>query len=220
MGLANERNRTTTIARALRIMRGWLKLMVIEINAEFPEWEFVQAFAVFNLSDEPAARAPRERATLRRHLCRIAHALQLDAPALHWEFTSHYGDARAHFIQHGGSSKASWIRTCTKSNGKRPNTNLEKAILCWLVTSCSTSGVEQNFSKGAWGFTDRQLSYGIAHERSTHRLLLYDGPIKDIIEGAQRVWKHCLGTQRASGSDNRTERRDKGVKRALSQSNC
>ncbi|CAK0864262.1 unnamed protein product [Prorocentrum cordatum] len=147
VGLADENRRAATADRALNVMRGWLKLMVVEINAEFPEWEFAQAFAVFNLSDEP-----------------------------------------------------------------RPNTNLEKAILGWLATSCSTSGVEQNFSKGAWGVNDRQLSGGIAHERSTHRLLLHDGPIDDLIEGAQRVWKHCFGIERASGSDNREERSDKGTK--------
>eukprot|EP00974_Lingulodinium_polyedra_P087985 8532086-Lingulodinium_polyedra.AAC.1 len=50
------------------------------------------------------------------------------------------------------------------------------AILCELATCCSTSGVEQNFSRGAWGFQDRQLVSDMQHERSTHRLLLYDGP--------------------------------------------
>ena len=187
MGLADERVRQATTDRALGIMRGWLKLMVLEVNAEFPEWEFVQSFAVFNLSDEPAALAQRHGPALRRHLCRIAHALKLEESALHWEFTSHLGDACAHFREHGGSFKKSWIRVCMKSNGKRPNTNLENAILCWLATSCSTSGVEQNFSKGAWGFNDRQLSCGIARERATHRLLLYDGPVDVLIEGAQRV---------------------------------
>ncbi len=218
MGLADDRARQRITDRALGIMRGWLKLMVTEVNAEFPEWEFVQAFAVFNLSDEPAVLAQRQGATLRRHLCRIAQALKLEEPALHWEFTSHLEDVCAHFREHGGSFKKSWIHVCTKSNGNCPNTNLEKAILCWLTTSCSTSGVEQNFSKGAWGFNDRQLSCGMAHERATHRLLLYDGPIDVIIEGAQRVWKHCFGTSRLSGSDNREEREDKGSKRVLLRS--
>ena len=35
------RGQQAVIDEALKIMRGWLKLMVAEVAAEFPEWEFV-----------------------------------------------------------------------------------------------------------------------------------------------------------------------------------
>ena len=44
------------VQQALGIMRGWLKIVVAEMSAEFPAFEFVQAFSPFNLSNELAAR--------------------------------------------------------------------------------------------------------------------------------------------------------------------
>ena len=159
----------------------------------------MQAFSPFNLADAPAASVHREGPALRRHLCRIAHALKLDEPALHWQFVSHIDAAKSYWDAHGGCFKDAWAHACLHSADARPTKTLEKVILCWLVTSCSSSGVEQNFSKGAFGFQDRQLASDMQHERSTHRLLLYDGPVLSLVTGAQRVWRHG-GTALASAT--------------------
>ena len=43
----------------------------------------------------------------------------------------------------------------------------------WVKVPGSGSGVEQNFSKGAWGFNVRQLKSDLSHERNSPRVLLY-----------------------------------------------
>ena len=48
------------VGRALCIMRGWLKVVDAEMSAEFPSFEFVQAFSPFNLSNQVAATVHRE----------------------------------------------------------------------------------------------------------------------------------------------------------------
>ncbi len=138
-------------------MRGWLKLMVQECDAEFPPWEFLQAFSAFHLWDHPAATPHQKGQLLQRHLARIAQALKLPAPSLHWEFVSHQLEAKQHYMEKGCTFKEAWAYVCSKSAVARPKINLEEATLCWYATSCSTSGVEQDFSKGMWGFKDRQI---------------------------------------------------------------
>ena len=204
-------DRDQVVSQALEIMRGWLKVMLTEINAEFPPFEFLQAFSPFNLSGEPAAIVDRGGPQLRRHLARLAHALQLDERALHWEYVTLLEAAISHHAEHGGTYKAAWSIVCLQAAG--PKRNIEKVILTWLATSASSSGVEQDFSKGAFVFNNRQLKSDLQHERSSHRVALYNGSTERLLAGAQRVWRLCFGVCRASGSANRAPRVDKGVKR-------
>ena len=191
-------------------MRAWLKVMVVEMDAEFPSWEFVQAFSPFNLSTKPAALAHRQGPNLRRHLHRLAHALGLAEPSLHWEYLAHLDSARSLFAGTDVAHKQAWSMACERSSG--PKSNLETVISAWRATICSSSGVEQNFSKGAWGYNCRQLKASVQHERSTHRVLLYDGPSDILFKGARKCWRRCFGIVRASGSSNRKARADTGTK--------
>lgn len=213
LNLADQRDKQKVVSKALEVMRGWLKLMVVEMAAEFPEWEFVQSFSPFNLEDTEFARAHREGPTLRRHLCRIARVLNIPEPELHWEFVTHLAVAQSNLKEFGGSFKSAWCKACSASSGVRPNKHLEAALMCWLATCCSTSGVECNFAKGDYGFRDKQLTSDSQHERSTHRVLLYAGNVSKMVAGAQHVWRRCFGVVRSSGSDNRKTRVDVGAKR-------
>ena len=132
-------------------MRAWLQVMVVEIDAEFPSWEFVQAFSPFNVSDAPAAAVHRQGPELRRHLCRLAHALGLDEPSLHWEHVSHMDATKSLGAGTDVAHKEAWNMACARSSD--PKSSLDTVISAWLATICSSSGVEQNFSKGAWGIT-------------------------------------------------------------------
>ena len=197
-------------------MRAWLQVMVVEIDAEFPSWEFVQAYSPFSLSTAPAAAAHRQGPDLRRHLCRLAHALGLDEPSLHWEYVSHLDAATSLYAGTDVTHKEAWSMACAQSSDLK--SNLETVISAWLATVCSSSGVEHNFSKGAWGYSCRQLKASVQHERSTHRVLLYDGPFDILIRGAQKCWRRCFGIVRASGSSNRKARADKGTHKRKSRS--
>ena len=135
-----------------------------------------------------------------------------------WEYVSHLDAAKSLGAGTDVTHKEAWSMACARSSD--PKSNLETVISAWLATICSSSGVEQNFSKGAWGYNCRQLKASVQHERSTHRVLLYDGPLDSLIKGALKCWRRCFGIVRASGSSNRKARADKGTHKRKGRSTC
>ena len=90
-------------ARCLRRMQNWLELCKLVISAEFPDFEPVQSFCVFNLAPPRRRHIVGEDQASSAHLVdqrlkRIASAFGWDWLTLRAQFHEYVGIARQHFV--------------------------------------------------------------------------------------------------------------------------
>ena len=109
--------------------------------------------------------------------------------------------------------------SASRGKNARPLDSLKPVILRMLALGIVSSGVEQNFAKGAWVFSSRQAKGSLALEESTFKFsidvcMIGDQQARDeIIDEAQHIYVECFGATRTwTGS-----RIDKGCKRKQEQ---
>jgi hypothetical protein len=85
------------VTRCLQRMAGWVQLLVKSLDAEFPEWQLIQAFRVFRFGNAPDAGGrrvnvsrhalgPAVAADRERCLARLAKAFRVDPGTLGEEY--------------------------------------------------------------------------------------------------------------------------------------
>jgi len=101
---------TTAKTSALRTMKRCVTLIREAIAAEFPSFDAVMAFSIFNLSSDPSPQRHGGFTPLRKQdgLKRLSNLFELDELALSHEFQKMHNIAEAHFKQAGCSNRDAW----------------------------------------------------------------------------------------------------------------
>ena len=98
-----------------------------------------------------------------------------------------------------GPNNSAWREIIRKINAHLPVARmhpaqvLNKGLILYYVFGVSSSGVEQSFSQGSWGYTNRRLRATADMEEFCLRVIL-DLPHHDkttIIEKARMIWVMC-----------------------------
>ena len=194
--------------------RGWLKLCLAEIRAEFPDFESAQAFRVFDVAGSD--RKP----TSNEHFQRLANICDVDADALESQYHRFWDLASREAKAAGRGNKAAWTYALTQVQGKNASTRrawpcdaLRPVVERWVAFCASTSGVEQGFTQAQMAVSDRQnCSPTLEWSYVKLKVDANRDDLTKVCKGAQRVWAACFGATRVSGSA-KAPRIDKGAKR-------
>lgn len=141
----------TTMDRCLMRMRCWLRLAEETLQAEFPHCHLLRAFSVFDVQDAPADRGHWAQ-THRGGLLKLAAAFNIDGPQLCAELADHQPIAAAIAREAGCGNRRAWQRALDRtqrtqaSREAHPAEALLPTLQRYLAWTCSSSGVEQNFS--------------------------------------------------------------------------
>lgn len=218
---------TATINTCLDRMRAWVKLAVAAIEAEFPHFEVMQAFDVFDL------RGVKSGSTSDASLKLLAHTYNVDFNSLKSEWDFFYPRAQLLFKQPTKSlmddtvskdmsrdaNKQTWKFLLEKYSVARlrkahPATSLRQLLLKYLVCSPSTSGIEQNFSKCQAKY-GKQRHHALPQHEELVLKLYCDLPHlnfqekTEVCKLARLAWAAQYGSPRLSSQP----RADKGLKR-------
>ena len=116
-------------------------------------------------------------------------------------------------------NKSAWRDIIRKTNANlsvaraHPTQVLNKGLILYYVFGVSSSGVEQSFSQGSWGYTNRRLGAFADTEEFCLKVIL-DLPHHDktaIISKARMIWVMCYGQARQCAT-----RISKGVRKPRS----
>eukprot|EP00438_Fugacium_kawagutii_P035753 Skav229347 [mRNA] locus=scaffold2596:465700:472220:+ [translate_table: standard] len=215
-----------TINICLGRMRAWVKLAAAAIEAEFPHFEVSQAFDVFDLRGAKTAGE-----TLDAHLKLLAHACKVDFDELKCEWQNWYPRAQCLFKTQSDclidkfsksmgrdANKDAWRLAVEKFATRRashPMKALREVLLQYFVCTSSTSGIEQNFSKGQAKYAKNRHHALAQHEELVLKLYI-DLPslngedMQEVCKLARVSWSAQYGAPRAKL---RVPRADKGLKR-------
>ena len=209
----------TIIARCVSRMNCWVVLMRATLMAEFPSFELLTSLAVFNLrghSDHIDATV------VDFSLDRVAQACHLDDATLKSQYHDVYPRACNIAAQEQLSeNKDAWKVALDRINQysvvrrSHPTDVLREALVVYFNYCSSTSGLEQNFSKGSWAINDRQKHCLPGTEEMLMKLVI-DLPHNDlerVCKVARRIFAHCYGAPRQAVYASRRPRLDKGMKR-------
>ena len=190
------------VRRCLCRMAGWVALAAKVISTEFPSFELLQSFAVFNLGD--GADDPAALVAARPHLLRMAAAFGVDGTELFTQWEDHRALARRHFLLEGCTFLESWRRAMERTQlrwnkDRHPATALLPVLQRYAAYRGSTSGVEQNFAvalrccnaqrQGALSGQSDLDSLTLAVDASTPERA-------ETLDMARRVWCRFYGAPR------------------------
>jgi len=137
------------VRRCVARMSTWADMAQAVVEAEFPDFLAVNAFAVFALADEE--RAVAETGVNPAHCQRLAQLFAVDPQELASQLARHRPSAQAIKNSSKCSNHEAWQKTVQRIRQARDGGQLH-ALQCvlmrYLVWSSSTAGVEQRFSVG------------------------------------------------------------------------
>ena len=161
---------------AILRMRAWVKLVVAEIAAEFPNWEVSQAFAVFNLEYKTFEINDHNKEYIRR----LAHCFKVCPDKLAMQIIRLRGRAAIEYAT-DRDNKSAWSRVLRHFQSRNRAVakiyridvrDVNKVCLRYLSWALSTSGVEQGFTKSMRAFTIYQEASTEEYEEMLVRLHL------------------------------------------------
>ena len=194
-------------------MRKWTCLAKEVLAAEFPNFDLINAFAVFALPER--AKAPPTDDDSEVRLRRLAQAFR--APDFPAEFRAHWYDAWSAHKRAGKSNTyaQAWLQALNVRR-PRPCSALRAVVLRYCCFAGSTSRIEQSFSKIAHVLGQQRLNAQEDSEERSIALLLFDAEDLNcnedqLVERARAVWAEAfLGECRT----HRVRRVDHGGTRA------
>ena len=202
-----------TVTECLGRMVAWSRLVEEVCLAEFPDFELLNAFAVFRLVHQTTAPAPNmphdaSRATIASQLQRLAGAFRTNPAGLMDQFEEHERIAQTVLAKAPAEPAArAWQQALkqTQSSDRRKRTFPVDALLPllqrFLVAPGSTAGIEQNFSKLKRILGEHWNGSELAEERRlVLDLAVSENPEADadLLGAARLVWASTFGTPRAS----------------------
>ena len=139
------------VRRCTSRMSIWAKLAKTVVDAEFPDFLALNAFAVFALSDEE--RAVVEGPVNETHCQRLAKLFSVDPQGLASQLARLRPTAQAIKNSSKCSNHEAWQKAVQRTKMARAGLGatleaLQKVVMRYLVWSSSTAGVEQRFSVG------------------------------------------------------------------------
>ncbi|CAL1126474.1 unnamed protein product [Cladocopium goreaui] len=206
-------------------MQAWVKLADSAIQAEFPDFEVIQAYDIFNLGGLSNHSE--------KHLRILAHAFKLDERQLEEQWKDMYPRAQLAFRVQVGKLKDSTAKGLARQANKEawketiasmaahhatqkahPTNVLRTCLENYFVCTPSTSGVEQNFSKGAYNFTKQRHHALASHEELVLKLFV-DLPQQTVSEQEEicRIARVAWSCQYGAPRERKGARVDKGLKR-------
>ena len=204
-------------------MRGWLKLAVAEVRAEFPSTEVSQAFRIFNISPTTdTRRTGLPDPSLDKDLERLASVAKVPLADLREQYLQFRDFAVRGISASKCDNKTAWKRALDMVSNRRASTRntfpynaLKPVLLRYFAFCASTSGVEQTFTLWQVAVNDRQpasreLEWAYTKAKADVKR---DSP-EEICKSAQKISASLYSRARASGSG-RSTRIDKGIKRKL-----
>ena len=138
--------------RCLMRMRCWLRLAEETLEAEFPHCHLLRAFSAFDVEDSTGCDEEGWLQTHAAGLRKLAAALKVDGHKLCAELGDHRPIAAAIARETGCGNRRAWQRALEQTQRTRtsreahPAEALVPTVQRYLAWTCSTSGVEQNFS--------------------------------------------------------------------------
>ena len=203
MSTVSEHVKQRCIAR----MRNWIDLCSMVINAEFPDFELVSAFSVFNLASQVRSGRRRgnvdeeQRAVQHRALERLALAFSVNADALKHQFFDHIDLAQQRYIAARCSNMDAWVSVVSQPR-RNHAVNVLRQILCrYMALGVSTSGVEHTFAVAKRELAHRagteDMDFAILKvlEKSDHD----PASISRVIGSAREIWATIHGVSRTTG---------------------
>ena len=190
------------VQRCLKRMAGWVALVAKVIAAEFPAYEVVQSFSVFNLSRDSHGDPDGSTTIMAKQLSRLANVLGQDANALHAQWADHRPLARKHFTLEGCTFLEAWKRAINKTQQKHnrnrhPSATLLHCLQRYAAYTASSSGVEQTFSR-ALKCCDKQRIGRLSNQAELDNLILTldaETPERDqTLELARAIWHEHYGS--------------------------
>ena len=198
---------TEIVTRCIQRMCNWVHLAIRPIRAEFPSYELIHMFSIFNLQDVPvkAKHAPMPR-NLTEAAERFALVFHIDAEASKQQFEAALTYAWRMFTSQTESTGSvhAWF-ACIKKMQHRKLRDLYPVHALLPVMQryiafcgCTTSGIEQCFAV---------LRAQLGEHRSTmnERSELAELNIKvDMCPtSTERLWKQVYGSSRSSSTVSR-----------------
>ncbi len=190
----------------LNRMHCWVRLAAEVLRTDFPSYELMQAYSVFNVGlRSPGRQSADVVATEEENLERIASSLALDKEVLVAQFRHNLPIADRLKKSEQCSNGEAWrLALATtqyrKSVAERfPVGELLPALRRYRASGISTSGIEQNFSKAVRSINEQQLSgMGESSEAVMVKIILdFQEEERDtVIELARRTWAGVYGKPR------------------------
>ena len=138
------------VRRCVARMSTWADMAKAVVEAEFPDFLAINAFAVFALADEE--RAVAETRVNPAHCQRLAQLFSVDPQQLASQIARHRPSAQAIKNSSKCSNHEAWQKTVRRirqtTRDGDPLEALQSVLMRYLVWSSSTAGVEQRFSVG------------------------------------------------------------------------
>ena len=167
-------------AECLKRMANWVRLVESTLQAEFPCFEVLQAFAIFNVQGDIVVDQQASRILRSSHVSRLQSAFGLpDDPEATEQLQQTWHVARRHAEDGGLSSINAWLAAAKQllaGKQKHRIRALMPILLRFFAAGASTSGVEQAFSRAKALTENIQL---ISH-------------VNDVME-ALRLLRNCKG---------------------------
>ena len=171
-------------------MEAWITLARHTLEAEFPRFDIIHAFAAFEIPRGANARKPMCPAQ-KRNLERLAEAF--GTPNLCVEFLDSWPNAVQAHEGFSCSAWEAWARAIKKAEQVgRACSELKSVAQHGMCFVPSTSGVEQSFSGIAAVLTKARLKSAAHHEQQAVNLLaarLTPAEIETLASEAQSLWK-------------------------------
>lgn len=200
------------LAECLAQMRLYTSLALEVVNSEFPQFEIISSFRLFDLAGRSDPAKVMEQAN---RLCQVFQVSNNDFLQQFWD---HQAVAMNELTAHGLSNADAWVTAVKKTSSRssirknHPSDALTSILMRYLAHhGCCTSGVEQAFSK-------LQNQFPAARDHMSSDLYLAESKIvidwqdsqaESIFAVAQQCWTLWFGKPRASCST----RLDSGVPR-------
>ncbi|CAE7724072.1 unnamed protein product [Symbiodinium sp. CCMP2592] len=209
------------LLRCVELLKTCLALVIATVNSEFPHFEALRAFAVFNVREKRNSAMSEHTAWTQRRLSSIARLAKFcEVPEEHLlqQFIDLEPMARHEAASSGCASFDAWRKVILRANtrkatrDKHPSEALT-AVLVKYGTWCgiTSSGVEQNFSLLSRFQTPerRHMLESTAADEAMLLLLTDKSSIGALCQAARNRWIGLFNPPRASSNN----RLDKGVPR-------
>lgn len=163
------------VVQCLKRMQTWVRLAKMVIQHEFPEWDLVSAFQLFNVTGGKKLLSTQTQET---HINRISKFFDLDVMQFRTQFYDLAALARVHAQNASCDSFSAWqaiikqVLSSKKRRDQHPCDAVQVALSRWAAWSPSSSGVEQSFGHLTHFATARQSHASEACECNEAVLLL------------------------------------------------
>jgi hypothetical protein len=210
---------STALQNCFRRMAAYVSLVADVVATEFPDYELLGSFKVFNLSAQEGRGSGSMNKPTTESLDRLAQAFTVPAAALKDQFCRVRPVAILKQNERPNvCNKVAWqeaIQSCQRHHGTKSNWGVDALLpVLWRYVgwTAATSGVEQNFSKALRLIGPQRGSLTPEREETVVKFAVYTADQKevdDVIARSRAIWDVHYGAPRIRAH----QRCDKGVPR-------